>query len=113
MLPSQVPFCNSNVLPFCFWQTNESSGVLLEHDVNDLLFFSPDRFIIKNDRTVGLSARTLAKQSSRSFSVLCSPRLCSKDRTNLFITTSLQSMSPSAKKVESSGKGLTTENNNM
>ncbi|XP_042059906.1 transcription factor MYB3R-1-like [Salvia splendens] len=109
---------------------NESSGILLEHDVNDLLFFSPDRFIMKNDRTVGLSARALAKQSSRRldavskhgavltssnacFSVLCSPRICSKNRTNLFITTSLQSLSPSAKKVEASGKGLANENNNM
>ncbi|XP_057810429.1 transcription factor MYB3R-1-like [Salvia miltiorrhiza] len=109
---------------------NESSGVLLEHDVNDLLFFSPDRFIIKNDRTVSLSARALTKQSSRRldalskhgailtssdtcFSVLCSPRLCSKDRTNSFITPTMQSSSPSAKKVESSGKGLANENNNI
>ncbi|XP_042064886.1 transcription factor MYB3R-1-like [Salvia splendens] len=107
---------------------NESSGILLEHDVNDLLFFSPDRFIMKNDRTVGSSARALAKQSSRRldavskhgavltssdacFSVLCSPRLGSKNRTNLFRTTSLQSSSPSAKKVEASGKGLANENN--
>ncbi|KAL1557357.1 hypothetical protein AAHA92_07944 [Salvia divinorum] len=109
---------------------NESSGVLLEHDVNDLLFFSPERFILKNDRTVGISARALAKQSSRRldavskhgailtssdacFSVICSPRLGSKDRTNLFITTSLQSSSPSAKKVESYGKGLASESNNI
>ncbi|XP_041990156.1 transcription factor MYB3R-1-like [Salvia splendens] len=109
---------------------NEPSGVLLEHDVNDLLFFSPERYILKNDRTVGISARTLAKQSSRRldaeskhgailtssdacFSFICSPRLGSKDRTNLFITTSLQSLSPSAKKVESSGKGLASENNNI
>lgn len=96
--------------------------------MNDLLFFSPDRFIMKNDRTVGLSARALAKQSSRRldavskhgavstssdacFSVMCSPRLGSKNRTNLFITTSLQSLSPSAKKVEASGKGLANEHN--
>ncbi|KAH6831165.1 hypothetical protein C2S53_009360 [Perilla frutescens var. hirtella] len=109
---------------------NEFSGVLLEHDVNDLLFFSPDRFVIKNDKAVGLSARALAKQSARRldavskhgtiltssdtcFSVLCSPRLRSKDGTNLFITTSLQSLSPSEKKIESSGKGLANENNNI
>lgn len=110
-------------------RANASSGVLLEHDVNDLLFFSPDRFVIKNDRAIGLSARALTKQSSRRldgvskhgailtssdtcFSVLCSPRLRSKDGTSLFITTSLQTLSPSEKKVESSGKGL-SENNNI
>lgn len=122
-------FFNSDVLLFCFWQANASSGVLHEHDVNDLLFFSPDHFVIKNDRAIGLSARALTKQSTRRldavskhgailtssdtcFSVLCSPRLRSKDGTSLFITTSLQTLSPSEKKVESSGKGL-SENNNM
>lgn len=114
----------------CFSQANESSAVLHEHDANDMLFFSPDRLLMRNDRTVGLSARALTKQSSRRidavskhgailtpsdkcFSVICSPRLGSKDRGNLFITTSMQTFSPSAKKAESSGKGLAYENNNM
>lgn len=119
------------MLLFYLWQAKESCGVLVEHDMNDLLFFSPDRFVIKNDRAIGLSARALGNQSSRRldavskhgailsssdscFSVLCSPRLCSKkDGTNLVITTSLQSLSPSEKKVESSGKGLAYENNSM
>ncbi|KAL8504108.1 hypothetical protein ACS0TY_022731 [Phlomoides rotata] len=104
---------------------NESCGVLVEHDMNDL-FFSPDRFAIKNDRAIG-SARAPGNQSLRRldavskqailsssdscFSVLCSPRL--KGGTNLVITTSLQSLSPSEKKAEISGKGLACENNSI
>ncbi|KAI3468235.1 hypothetical protein Pfo_024898 [Paulownia fortunei] len=109
----------------------EFSGILVEHDMNDLLFFSPDRFGIKGDKSIGLSARALGNQYSRRIdavskrgailssaetscvSVLCSPRLCKKDCTNLVITTSLQSLSPSQKKVESSGKGIAFENNSI
>ncbi|KAG8381864.1 hypothetical protein BUALT_Bualt05G0017100 [Buddleja alternifolia] len=110
----------------------EFSGILVEHDMNDLLFFSPDRFGIKSDKAINLSARALGNQYSRRldaaskngsilsssetscFSVLCSPRLCTKkDGTNLVITTSLQSLSPSEKKVESSGKGVASENNSI
>lgn len=94
--------------------------------MNDL-FISPDRFAIKNDRAIGLSARALGNQSLRRleavsrqailpssdscFSVLCSPRL--KGGTNLFIKTSLQPFSPSEKRTEISGKGLACENNSM
>lgn len=100
--------------------------------MNDLLFFSPDHFGIKSDRSIGLSARALGNQYSRRieaiskpgallssaetscFSVLCSPRLCTKkDDTNLLIGTSLQSSSPAEKKIESSGKGIAFENNSM
>ncbi|KAK4490928.1 hypothetical protein RD792_001647 [Penstemon davidsonii] len=110
----------------------EFSGILVEHDMNDLLFFSPDRFGIKSDRTIGLSARALANQYSRRLdaaskhaavlssaetsclSVLCSPRLRSmKGGSNLVITTSLQSLSPSDTKVESPGKGVAFENNSI
>ncbi|KAI3454073.1 hypothetical protein Pfo_010736 [Paulownia fortunei] len=109
----------------------EFSGILVEHDMNDMIFFSPDHFGIKTDRAIGLSARALGNQYSRRldavskngavlsssescFSVLCSPRLCTKkDGTNLVITTSLQSLSPSEKKVGSSGKGVASENNSI
>ncbi|KAL0330751.1 UNVERIFIED_CONTAM: Transcription factor R-4 [Sesamum angustifolium] len=110
----------------------EFSGILVEHDMNHLLFFSPDRFGIKGDRSIGLSARALGNQYARKIdavsehgaslssaetsclSVLCSPRLsANKDGTNLIITTSLQSLSPSEKKAESSGKGVAFENNSI
>ncbi|CAA0838367.1 Myb-related protein 3R-1 [Striga hermonthica] len=96
---------------------NEFSGILVEQNMNDMTFFSPDRFG-KADRSIDLiSARALGKQNTRrmdsGFSVLCSPRVCAKDDgTNLIIaTTSLQSTSP-GKKVETSGKGVASENNN-
>ncbi|KAK4419985.1 Transcription factor R-4 [Sesamum alatum] len=104
----------------------EFSGILVEHDMNHLLFFSPDRFGIKGDRSIGLSARALGNQYARRMdavsdhaetsclSVLCSPRLSAKkDGSNLIITTSLQSSSPSEKKAESSGKGVAFENNSI
>ncbi|KAL0311991.1 UNVERIFIED_CONTAM: Transcription factor R-4 [Sesamum radiatum] len=43
----------------------EFSGILVEHDMNHLLFFSPDRFGIKGDRSIGLSARALGNQYAR------------------------------------------------
>ncbi|KAL0447456.1 UNVERIFIED_CONTAM: Transcription factor R-4 [Sesamum latifolium] len=113
-------------------KASEFSGILVEHDMNDVIFFSPDRFGIKNDRAIGLSPRVLGNQYSRRldavskngailsssetscFSVICSPRLCTKkDGTNLVISTSLQSLSPSDKKAESSGKGVASENNSI
>ncbi|KAK4401177.1 Transcription factor R-4 [Sesamum angolense] len=114
------------------FKAREFSGILVEHDMNDLTFFSPDRFGIKNDRAIGLSPRALGNQYSRRldaasksgailsssetscFSVICSPRLCTKkDRTNLVISTSLQSLSPSDKKAENSRKGVVSENNSI
>ncbi|KAL0394060.1 UNVERIFIED_CONTAM: Transcription factor R-1 [Sesamum latifolium] len=110
----------------------EFSGILVEHDMNHLLFFSPDRFGIKGDRSISLSARALGNQYARKIdavsehgaslssaetsclSVLCSPRLSAKkDGTNLILSTSLQPLSPSEKKAESSGKGVAFENNSM
>ncbi|XP_011090064.1 transcription factor MYB3R-1 isoform X2 [Sesamum indicum] len=113
-------------------KAREFSGILVEHDMNDLIFFSPDRFGSKNDRAIGPSPRALGNQYSRRldalskngailsssetscFSVICSPRLCTKkDGTNLVISTSLQSLSPSDKKAESSGTGVASENNSI
>ncbi|KAK6129734.1 hypothetical protein DH2020_036535 [Rehmannia glutinosa] len=109
----------------------EFSGILVEHDMNDMIFFSPDRSGVKTDRAIGLSARALGNQFSRRldpvskhgavlsssescFSVVCSPRLCSKkDGNNLVVTTTRQSSSPSVMKVESSGKGVGSERNSI
>ncbi|PIM98999.1 Transcription factor, Myb superfamily [Handroanthus impetiginosus] len=107
----------------------EFSGVLVEHDTNDLVFFSPDRFGNNSDRSIGLSARALGNQYSKrtdavskygavssetsSFTVLCSPHLHTKEGTNLVITTSMQSSSPSQKRAESSDKGIAFENNSI
>ncbi|KAL3819023.1 hypothetical protein ACJIZ3_004928 [Penstemon smallii] len=107
----------------------EYSGILVEHDMNGQLFFSPDRFGIRSDRAISLSSRALGNRYSRRldalskegtvsssaetscFSVLISPRHCTKkDGT----TTSLQSLSsPSEKKVESSCKPVGSENNSI
>ncbi|KAL7112147.1 hypothetical protein ACP275_05G134000 [Erythranthe tilingii] len=100
----------------------ELSGVLVDHNTNDIIFFSPDRFGIKTDRALGLSARALGNRYARRFdaaskngavlssaescfSVLCSPRPCAKkDGTNSVST-------PLEKKIESSGKGVAFESN--
>ncbi|KAH6783777.1 hypothetical protein C2S52_008736 [Perilla frutescens var. hirtella] len=110
-------------------KAKESSGILVEHDMNDMLFFTPDHFGTKGGRTMGPSAKALGNQYTRRiesiskpgassetscFSVLCSPQLCTKkDVTSLQIATSIQSLSPSAKKVECFGKGMASENNVM
>lgn len=100
--------------------------VLVEHDMNDIVFFSPGDFGIKPSRGSGLSARALGNQYSRRldavskhgavlassescFSVLCSPRLSTKkDGTNM-----VKCSTPSEKKIESSGMGLASESNSM
>lgn len=100
--------------------------------MNDMLFFSPDHFGIKSDDKIGPSAKALGNQYTRRiesiskaghvlssaetscFSVLCSPRLCTKkDDTSSLIPTSRQSLSPSEKKTESAGRGIISENNAM
>lgn len=43
----------------------QPSAVLVEHNMNDLLFFSPDRYEVKSDRALGTSIRTLGNQCSR------------------------------------------------
>ncbi|KAL3633467.1 hypothetical protein CASFOL_022229 [Castilleja foliolosa] len=98
----------------------EFSGILVEHDTNDMKFIcpSPDRLGVKTDKTIGLHGSAFGNQCpQRVETVLCSPRLCKKkEGTNLIVTTSsLQSSTLSEKKVESSGKGVVvgSENNNI
>ncbi|XP_073022393.1 transcription factor MYB3R-1-like isoform X1 [Primulina eburnea] len=110
----------------------EFSGILVEHGMNDMRLFSPDRFVCKSDGSIGPGAISLGNQYPRRLdavpkhgaiisssetpclSVVCSPRLLAKnDGTTVVITTALQSTSPSEKKVESSGKGVLVENNNL
>lgn len=100
--------------------------------MNDMLFLSSDHSGIKGDRTIGSIAKARGNQYTRriepiskpgtmlssaetcSFSVLPSPQLCSKkDDTSVLAPASLQSSIPSEKKTESSGKGITSENNSM
>lgn len=109
-------------------KVKEWSGILVEHDMNDMRFFSPDHFGVKGDRTIGPSAKALGNQytsriepgailssaETSCFPVLCSPRLCTKkDDSSLRIATYLQSSSPSEKKAEHSGKCIASENNGM
>ncbi|XP_073147297.1 transcription factor MYB3R-1-like isoform X2 [Henckelia pumila] len=109
----------------------EFSGILVEHNMNDMHLFTPDHSGCKSVRSIGPSARSLGNQQPRRLdavpkhgaivsssetpylSVVCSPRLLAKnDGTTVVITTALQSTSPSEKKVESSGKDV-VENNNL
>ncbi|XP_073123014.1 transcription factor MYB3R-1-like isoform X2 [Henckelia pumila] len=110
----------------------EFSGIVVEHDMNDMHLFSPDHFGCKIVRSIGPSARSPGNQHPRRLdaepkhgaivsssetpylSVVCSPRLLAKnDGTTVVITTALQSTNPSEKKVESSGKDVVVENNNL
>ncbi|KAA8521795.1 hypothetical protein F0562_012468 [Nyssa sinensis] len=94
----------------------QPSGVLVEHNLNDMLFFSPDRFGIKSERTMG--ARTLGSQHSRRLEVasnqsalsefssgnpcvpvVISPTVGAKGRSHLVAVTSVQS-APSSTPLE-------------
>ncbi|XP_051151241.1 transcription factor MYB3R-1-like isoform X2 [Andrographis paniculata] len=75
---------------------NELSGILVEQDMNNMLFLSPDPFGVKVDRSSGPGSRTLGNKD-----------ITQKDCTILAATTSMQTLnSPSEKKVESSGEGI-------
>ncbi|CAI9755656.1 unnamed protein product [Fraxinus pennsylvanica] len=110
----------------------DSSGILVENDMNDLQFFSLDHFATKSDKEIGPSTRipgnkysiradTVLKHGdivpssgTQFLSVVCSPRMCAnKDGSNLVITTSMQSTSPLAIKAESSSNVLGVENNSI
>ena len=82
-------------------------GILVEHDMNDILFFSPDHFGIKSDRTIGESAKALGNQYNRRIESISMPGpalpSAEKHNTSLLIPTSAQSSSPTEKKTESSG----------
>uniref|UniRef100_A0A5B6ZFI0 Putative myb-related protein 3R-1-like isoform X1 n=1 Tax=Davidia involucrata TaxID=16924 RepID=A0A5B6ZFI0_DAVIN len=96
----------------------QPSGVLVEHNMNDMLFFSPDRFGIKSERTMDPSARTLGSQHSRRMEVasnqsalsesssgnpcvpfVSSPTVGGKGRSHLVAVTSVQS-APSSTPLE-------------
>ncbi|KAL3500529.1 hypothetical protein ACH5RR_039622 [Cinchona calisaya] len=110
--------------------TNQPSGVLAEHDMNDIIFFSPDRCGIKSDKSFGLSAKAFCNKYSgrleaglqkgavssetQCLSIICSPRKSGKkDGINVVTTASMQlpsSSTPLGKKVENSGKICSIEN---
>lgn len=103
---------------------NQPSGVLIEHDMNDALFFSPDRCGITSDKAFGPSAkacgnkypglhRVAASSETRCLSIVCSPRISGKDSVNVVTTASMQlasSSTPMGKKVENSGNICGVEN---
>ncbi|KAG6387980.1 hypothetical protein SASPL_153176 [Salvia splendens] len=82
-------------------KAKELSGILVEHDMNDMLFFSPDRFGTKSDRTNRPSAIALGNQYTRRIQTISKPGrvLSSAEKDN----TAPQSLSPTEKKAESSG----------
>ncbi|KAA8525293.1 hypothetical protein F0562_007148 [Nyssa sinensis] len=108
----------------------QPSEVLVEHNINDMLFFSPDRFGIKSDRAVGPSAlgsqhskkfeaalnqSTLSESSSGNpcLSVVSSPTVGGKGRSHLVTVTSVQcapSSTPLEIMVEKSGNDAGVEN---
>ncbi|PSS17812.1 Myb-related protein like [Actinidia chinensis var. chinensis] len=77
------------------------SGVLVEHDINDLLFFSPDRFEIKLDRSLGPSSRTLGNRFSRRLGATSNQGALSESLSgNPYLSSILCSPSISGKKDE-------------
>ncbi|KAL1532491.1 transcription factor MYB3R-1-like isoform X1 [Salvia divinorum] len=87
-------------------KAKESSGILVEHDMNAILFFSLDRFGIKSDRTIGQSAKALGNQYNRRIESISKPgsvlSSAEKDNmTSLLIPTSVQSLSPTEKNESS------------
>ncbi|KAL3498418.1 hypothetical protein ACH5RR_041150 [Cinchona calisaya] len=110
---------------------DQPSGAHIEHDMNDNLFFSPNGYGIKRDKTFGLSAKAFGnKYSGRleaglhkgavssetpCLSIVCSPRISGKkDGVNLITTASMHlassSTTPLRKKVENSGNNSGVEN---
>lgn len=112
---------------------NQPSGVLVEQDMNDTLFFSPDRCGTTSDKAFGLSAKACgnkysgrldaglhkgaASSETRCLSIVCSPRISGKkDGLNVVTTASMQlasSSTPMGKKVETSGNICGVENISM
>ncbi|KAL1552415.1 hypothetical protein AAHA92_13215 [Salvia divinorum] len=88
-------------------KAKELSGILVEHDMNDILFFSPDRFGTKSDKTNCPSAKALGNLYTRRIESISKPghvlSSAEKDGTSFLIPTSLQSSSPTEKNAESSG----------
>uniref|UniRef100_A0A5B6ZED8 Putative myb-related protein 3R-1-like isoform X1 n=1 Tax=Davidia involucrata TaxID=16924 RepID=A0A5B6ZED8_DAVIN len=110
----------------------QPSGVLVEHNINDMVFFSSDRFGIKSGRAMGPSAITLGSHHSRKLeaalnqsapsesssgnpclSVVSSPTAGGKGRSHLVTVTSVQSApssTPLEIMVENSGNDAGVEN---
>ncbi|XP_047148337.1 transcription factor MYB3R-1-like, partial [Vigna umbellata] len=70
----------------------QPSGVLVEHDVNDLLMYSPDQVNLKSERVLSLSARTKKNPCSR----INSPSVWLKEHERLSVAvTCIHSVSSS------------------
>lgn len=108
----------------------QPSGVLLEHNVNDLLFVSPNHLKIKPDRALGVTSRTPANQYSRMLqttsqcalsesssgnpSSFLSPPIVSrkKDKSRLVTVVSAQS-APESNPQEITGRSAGVEGLSM
>ncbi|CAJ1973866.1 unnamed protein product [Sphenostylis stenocarpa] len=70
----------------------QPSGVFVEHDINDLLMYSPDQVNLKSERVLSLSARTKKNPRSR----INSPSVWLKEHERLSVAvTCIQSVSSS------------------
>lgn len=84
------------------FQAQQSSGVLTEHNTNDLLLYSPDQAGCKAEKASSLSAKTPKVQHSKSFSAkqgasVITPTITVKKRESYLVAqTCTQSDSLSA-----------------
>lgn len=70
----------------------QPSGILVEHDRNDLLLYSPDQVNLKSEKVLSLSARTKKNPCSR----INSPSVWVKEHERLSVAvTCVQSISSS------------------
>ncbi|CAK9166111.1 unnamed protein product [Ilex paraguariensis] len=107
----------------------QPSGVLVEHNMNDLLFYSPDQFGLKLDKIMPTSARAVQNQNPRRLeagvvsseapclSVVITPSICGKkDGSHSAAAISVESASVSAtldNMAESSGNNAGVQNTSI
>ena len=63
---------------YSVYQVQQPSGVLVEHDMNDLLLYSPDQVGFKSDTVLGSSARTPKNLSNRRLEAVPNQSIPSK-----------------------------------
>lgn len=117
-------FCNKHKGLFCIWwcfflcQAQQSSGVLAEHNTNDLLLYSPDQAGCKAEKALSLSSRTPRNQHCKSFSAkqcasVITPTITVKKRENYSVAeTCIQSdllSAPLETTSDNAGNGASTE----
>lgn len=109
---------------FCLCQIQQPSGVLVEHNKNDLLLHSPDQVGSKADRLLSSSSRTPRKQQSRSLAAASergisnhlssgnpcahfrSPTLCGKKNESHSVAVTCTQSVPSSAPLETTGHNV-------